>query len=73
MTRYKKELRKKGFKLEIDYPFLPITIGSAPALEGVRTFVNDNEILVYEYYVVGIFIHHIGRDFKEDYNKQEFI
>ena len=72
MTRYKEELRKKGYKLEIDYPYLPISIGNAPALEGVRTFVKDNEILICQYYVVGTIIRHIERNLEENLNKQEF-
>lgn len=38
MTRYDKELRKHGVKLEADYPWLPY---GNPALESVITRMTD--------------------------------
>ena len=52
MTRYDKELRKHGVKLEADYPWLPY---GNPALESVITRVTDEGLQVEECYVVGCF------------------
>ena len=53
MTRYKKELRKRGFKLECDYPFLPYSCNNQPTIEGVRTYCENNKIFHITFSVVG--------------------
>ena len=45
MTRYDKELRKRGYKLESDYPWLPFTQGDI-TIESVNTKIVDNSILI---------------------------
>ena len=45
MTRYDKELRKSGYKLECDYPWLPFEQGDI-TIEAVNTKIVDNSILI---------------------------
>lgn len=59
MTRYKKELRKHGEKLESDYDYL---LYGNPALEGVITRVVADGIEVEECYVVRCFTKTFGRN-----------
>ena len=47
MTRFAKELRKRGYKLECDYPWLPYYQGSV-TLDTV--VVNSNDCTLNEYY-----------------------
>jgi hypothetical protein len=60
MTKYKKYLREKGFKLDIDYPFLPF---GNPSLECVTTHVDCKNLCIklINHYVVGDSIHIIDR------------
>lgn len=53
MTKYKQELRKHGFRLECDYPFLPYDVNGI-ALEGVSAKIENNKIVVTNFSVVGI-------------------
>ena len=55
MTRYKKELRKHGYTLECDYPWLPFH-ESGMVLEGVTVrFDNDyKEFVLKKWFVGGI-------------------
>lgn len=60
MNRLKKELRKRGVKLENDYPWLPYDFGSQ-SLESV--VVNSEEAEWYEVYssiVVKLYIDRAG-------------
>ena len=50
MNRFKKEVRKKGFKLENDYPWLPYDMKSV-TLEGVTA--NAEKVRVINWYNVG--------------------
>ena len=47
MTRFAKELRKRGYKLECDYPWLPYDIGSS-SIETV--IVNSEDCTLHEWY-----------------------
>lgn len=60
MTRYKKELRNKGFLLEIDYPYYPYN-----TLQGIRTYVDTDGLVIKEYYAFGTLIRNIGRNMIE--------
>lgn len=62
MTRYKKELRKRGWKLEIDYPWLPFEKGHV-TIEGVSTRVVDDTIEVCTVLNVGVDTEILDRDF----------
>ena len=48
MTRYKKYIKEKGFKLEHDYPMIPFDLGSQSVL-GVYVMVNDDIRILTEY------------------------
>ena len=48
MTRYKKYIKEKGFKLEHDYPMIPFDLGSQSIL-GVYVMVNDDIRILTEY------------------------
>lgn len=67
MNRVKKEIRKRGFKLENDYPFLPYYIkGSSPfepgniCLEGVT--VNSERATFTQYFNVICLSYTMHRD-----------
>ena len=45
MTRYNKELRKRGYKQESDYPLLPYEVGNI-TIEAVNTKIVDNRIVI---------------------------
>ena len=62
MTRYKTELRKHGFKLEQDYPWLPYEQGNI-AIEGVRVKIDNSLIVICTDYNVGTGIEFIDRNF----------
>lgn len=59
MTRYKKYLQEKGYKLENDYPYMPYDFRgeciNAPVLDGVTTWINEQLhcINICYHYVVG--------------------
>ena len=73
MTRLKKELKKHGFKFEDDYLYLPWdNFGKMPSLESVHLVIKEDHVEILEFYVVGTMIHWIGKDLKEDYDKQIF-
>lgn len=73
MTRLKKELKKRGFKFDEDYLYLPWNnFGHQPALEGVSMHLHNDHVEIKEYYVVGTVTRWIGRDLIEDYDKQLF-
>ena len=61
MTRYKKYIREKGYKLENDYEYLPYQSEYTPTLEGVRTKIENSKIVVLQFYVVGTSIITIDR------------
>lgn len=42
MNRFKKELRKRGYKLEMDYPYLPCPIKKGSSIE-IETVCVDSE------------------------------
>ena len=57
MTRYKEELRKRGYRLETDYPFFPYNLDpKRPTLELVRPRIRNGRVELVEAYVVGISI-----------------
>lgn len=47
MNRFKKELRKKGVKLECDYPYMPYRVGQNIYMEDV--YVNSEKATVTEF------------------------
>ena len=67
MNRIKKEIRKKGFKLENDYPYLPFKENSV-VIEGV-TFDSEN-CLLYQHSVVGTLV--LGFDRKMNHHMVNF-
>jgi hypothetical protein len=59
MTKFKKELRKRGFKLECDYNFLPFDDGAI--LDSIQVDVENCTI---SYYYTSVSIHiKINKDF----------
>lgn len=50
MTRYKKELKKRGFKLESDFPFLPYELKTGGTLETIKTEIVAPFIVYKSYY-----------------------
>ena len=62
MTRYKKELRKRGYKLKCDYPWLPFEHGSI-AIEEVNTKIVGNRIVIITSYDVGCSLEFLDRNF----------
>lgn len=62
MTRYKQELRKRGWKLEIDFPWLPFETGNV-VIESVSTKVEGDTIEVTTVLNVGIDTEILDRDF----------
>lgn len=62
MNRFKKELRKKGFKLECDYPFLPYDV-NAITVEGVT--VDSTQCLLLEHYNVGTSVQGFDRQMQQ--------
>ena len=52
MTRYDKELRKHGYKLECDYPWLPYEVGNI-TIKAVITKIVGNRIVVITCYNIG--------------------
>ena len=52
MNRFKKELRKRGIKLECDYPYLPFDVSESVTLEAVTVRPDQAYISCY-YNVVG--------------------
>ena len=62
MTRYDKELRKSGYKLECDYPWLPFEQGDI-IIESVNTKIMGNSILIITCSNVGCDLKFLGRDF----------
>ena len=45
MNRYKKEIRKQGYKLENDYDWLPMDLGSV-SIEGVWCGIINNHVVL---------------------------
>ena len=62
MTRYKKELRKRGFKLEIDYPWMPYKDRSV-LIEAINTKIIDNRIVIITCSNVGCDLTFLDRNF----------
>ena len=62
MTRYNKELRKSGYKLECDYPWLPFEQGSIE-IEEVNTKIVGNRIVIITCYDVGCSLEFLDRNF----------
>ena len=70
MTRYKKYLQKKGYKLENDFPYIPYDFGgeyiniTPPVLDGVTTWINEELrcINICYHYVVGNSLERIYTD-----------
>ena len=52
MTRYDKELRKRGYKLECDYPWLPYEVGNI-TIKAVITKIVGNRIVFITCYNIG--------------------
>lgn len=73
MTRWKKEIRKRGIKLECDYPYLPFdNYGKQHvSLEGVSVYIVNETLYPYirivEHYDVGDYIRHFNSNFEEFY------
>ncbi len=70
MTRWKKELRKHGVKLESDYSFMPYDIGAGPTLEAVFVKIDGDLIMLHQVFVVGDLYTWYGRNF--EVVKQDF-
>ena len=49
MTRWKKEIRSKGFKLENDYPMIPYDLGSQSILGIYTNIIIDGLQILTEY------------------------
>ena len=49
MTRWKKEIRRKGFKLENDYPMIPFDLGSQSVLGVYVNILIDGIQVLTEY------------------------
>lgn len=62
MTRFQKEIRKRGIKTEKDYPYLPYDINGG-TIEGI--VVNSEKCRVKIYYNVGTMITTFSRSMKE--------
>lgn len=63
MTRFKKYVREKGFKLEEDYPVIPCPIGNGHVtIQAVELVLTSKGIVVCEYYNVDSTYMFIGRD-----------
>ena len=62
MTRYDKELRKSGYKLECDYPCLPFEQGDI-TIESVNTKIVDNSIVIITCCNVGCDVKFLDRNF----------
>lgn len=62
MTRYNKELRKRGYKLEMDYLWLPYEVGNI-TIEAVNTKIVDNRIVIITCYNVGCGLEFLDRNF----------
>lgn len=52
MNRFKKELRKKGFKLESDYEYLPYKLEGYTYILLDSVFVNSERATIVEFYNV---------------------
>lgn len=73
MNRIKKELRRKGIKLEVDYPTLPYYIKGKSCFERGYIFldgiyVNSEEGIVKRYLNIGIETIRLTRTGKLDYS-----
>ena len=68
MTRYKKELQKHGIKLEKDYFEIPFEVGHGVSVQGVRTFIDNNLIMVVTEYNVGVIVQEFNNKFVETKN-----
>lgn len=73
MNRIKKELRRKGIKLEVDYPTIPYYIKGKSCfergyilLDGI--YVNSEEATVKRYLNIGIETIRLTRTGKLDYS-----
>ena len=62
MTRYKKELRKRGYMLEIDYPCMPYIIGSSMIIS-INTRIEFDKIVIFTITFDGYSIEFIDRKF----------
>lgn len=62
MTRYNKELRKRGFKLEMDYPWMPYKERSV-LIEAINTKIIDNHIVIITVCNVGCGLEFLDRNF----------
>ena len=62
MTRYNKELRKRGYKQESDYPLLPYEVGNI-TIEAVNTKIVDNRIVIITCYNVSRGLEFLDRNF----------
>lgn len=63
MTRYKKYVREKGFKLEEDYPAIPWPIGNGHVtIQAVELVLTSKGIVVCEHYDTISTYMFIGRD-----------
>lgn len=62
MTRYDKELRKRGYKLACDYPWLPFDQGDI-TIESVITYIADNYIGIITLDNVGCGYEFLDRNF----------
>lgn len=61
MNRFKKELKRRGFKMECDYPWLPYDMGSA-SLQAI--IVDAEHCAVIDVYDVIVERYEFGRDMK---------
>ena len=49
MTKWKKEIKKHGFKLENDYPMIPFNLGSQSVLGVYVNILHDGLQILTEY------------------------
>ena len=62
MTRYKKELRKRGYMLEIDYPYMPYITGNSMIIS-IKTRIKFDKIVIFTITFNGYSIEFIDRKF----------
>lgn len=64
MNRFKKELRKRGIKLECDYPYLPFEEKSI-MIEGIT--VGNETCLLYQHANVGTLVTYFDRKMEQHF------
>ena len=65
MTRTKKELKKRGYKFNEDYPMLPCTIDGMVQIEDTAMTITRDGFLIKKVYDVDVLRIFIDKNFKE--------